>query len=229
MPNGTQRFKADCAPIYEPLLGQALLDPEPETVAVVHKVFLQMLDRLMDKHLTPEQASEAREHMNSLRELLEYLRSTGEHGAAIFPHAVASLRQWLFREELDSVLKGQDLDEFGFLWLDPLETAAFCSHLVRRIAATDEAGAERIHNLSPEAKTKLLLEMAKQFQMMFLAQLQNEVGKERFDAATEAGAKELYDLYHHLKSPIGFLVSCKERFVRAHLRELVKHQSQSKQ
>ena len=229
MSSGSQRFKADCAPIYEPLLGQALLDPEPETVAVVHKVFLQLLDRLMDKHLKPEEAAEAREHMNSLREFLEYLKSTGEHGAQIFPHAVASLRQWLFREELDPVLKGQNLDEFGFLWLDPLETAAFCSHLVRRIAATDEEGAERISNLTPEAKTKLLLEMAKQFQMMFLAQLQNEVGKDRFEAATEAGAKELYELYHHLKSPIGFLVNCKEKFVRAHLRELVKHQSQSKQ
>src|SRR5512146_618227 len=229
MSNGSSRFRADCAPIYDPLLGQALLDPEPETLAVVHKVFLQLLDRLMDKHLTPQEAAEAREHMNSLREFLEYLKSTGEHEAQIFPHAVASLRQWLFREELDPVLKGQNLDDFGFLWLDPLETAAFCSHLVRRIAATDEAGAERIGNLSSEAKIKLLLEMAKQFQMMFLAQLQNEVGKERFEAATEAGAKELYELYHHLQSPIGFLVNCKEKFVRAHLRELVKHQSQSKQ
>ena len=53
--------------------------------------------------------------------------------------------------------------------------------------------------------------------------------KERFDAATEAGAKELYELNNQLESPIGFLVNCKEKFVRAHLRELVKHQSQSKQ
>src|SRR5512142_730224 len=219
MSSGSQRFKADCAPIYEPLLGQALLDPDPETVAVVHKVFMQLLDRLIDKHLTPEEAAEARRHMESLRDLLDYLKSTGEHGAQIFPYAVASLRQWLFREELDPVLKGQNLDDFGFLWLDPLETAAFWSHLVRRIAATDEEGAERISNLSPEAKTKLLLEMAEQFQMMFLAQLQNEVGKERFEAATEAGAKELYELYHHLQSPIGFLVNCKEKYVRSQLRE----------
>ncbi|HEX6880443.1 MAG TPA: hypothetical protein VF135_08775 [Terriglobales bacterium] len=225
--SGTQKFKADCAPIYEPLLGQALLDPEPETVAVVHRVFLQILNRLLDKHLNPEEAAEARESMTSLREFLEYLKSV-EEKSVIFPHAVASLRQWLFREELDPVLKGHDLDDFGFLWLDPLETAAFCSHLVRRIAATDEAAGERIHNLAPDAKIKLLLEMARQFQMMFLAELQKEVGKDRFDAATEAGAKELYELNTLLQSPIGFLVSCKERFVRAHLRELVKHQSQSK-
>jgi hypothetical protein len=228
MSGGPQRFKADCAPIYEPLLGQALLDPEPETIAVVHRVFVQILERLLDKHLAPAEATEAREHMDSLRNFLEYLKSV-EETSVIFPRAVASLRQWLFREELDPALKGHDLEEFGFLWLEPLETAAFCSHLVRRIAATDEAAGDRIHNLAPDAKIKLLLEMAKQFQMMFLAQLQNEVGKERFDAATEAGAKELYELNHQLKSPIGFLVNCKEKFVRAHLRELVKHQSQSKQ
>ena len=228
MSSCSQRFKADCAPIYEPLLGQALLDPEPETVSVVHRVFIQILERLLDKHLTPEQAAEAREQMDSLRNFLEYLKTVEDH-SVIFPRAVASLRQWLFREELDPALKGQDLEEFGFLCLEPLETAAFCSHLVRRIAATDEAAGERIHNLAPDAKIKLLLEMAKQFQMMFLSQLQNEVGKERFDAATEAGAKELYELNNQLESPIGFLVNCKEKFVRAHLRELVKHQSQSKQ
>jgi len=160
MSSGSQRFKADCAPIYEPLLGQALLDPEPETVSVVHRVFIQILERLLDKHLTPEQAAEAREQMDSLRNFLEYLKTVEDH-SVIFPRAVASLRQWLFREELDPALKGQDLEEFGFLWLEPLETAAFCSHLVRRIAATDEAAGERIHNLAPDAKIKLLLEMAK--------------------------------------------------------------------